>query len=151
MDGIAPAFLDGWGHDNEGVRTVFRKAVVEKEFFSDERGDDRFAQADHVGQEESAMFFQQPEPAAHGINLVRKPLKSLGHIRNGIRVVFDAGPKIFEKELIIEFVWGDGGGKVGGVPNFGQKLGEDFHRFRPKTFEFLRRESTHRHNHGGEH
>jgi hypothetical protein len=55
------------------MRAVFREAVVKEEFLGDERGDDGFPQANHVGQEKAVVFFEQAEAAADGVHLVGNP------------------------------------------------------------------------------
>ncbi|MPN59821.1 hypothetical protein SDC9_207543 [bioreactor metagenome] len=49
------------------------------------------------------MLFEQAEAAGHSIHLVAQAFVAFRHVGDGVWIVIDAWPEVFEQHFVVEF------------------------------------------------
>lgn len=83
------------------------EAVVVKELFGDEDGDDGLAETYDIRKEETAVFLEHEESLLHRIHLVGKAHEAFGHVRFTVRVVLDGGTEILDEQFDVDLEWSE--------------------------------------------
>jgi hypothetical protein len=131
-DGVSPVSHEGGRHDEErrGVM-IGDVAVGVVKALGNERGDEGFAKADDVGEEEAAVAMQFSVTIAHGIRLIREFFEARRQILQDAGVVVNGGTKILGEEFDEEVVRGERIVEEGLPFDFLHVLGADSHAFIP--------------------